>query len=143
MGLILCSKTCVEKKIIRCGKAQEKAAFCWSLAKEKTKSTLTHTYAHTYGQKTRSHCVHRHAWGRSAMFQLIPHTGGQRSPFVLPIRRLWFCACLDALNQATMSVRPAPFNKKFCLKNHWLQTASKEDCSRVIIKECSSKTIKI
>lgn len=85
-------------------RCEGKSCFLLKRGRREKKSTLAHTHARTYGQKTQSHCVHRHAWGRSAMFQLIPHTGGQRSPCALPIRPLWFCACTDALNQATVSV---------------------------------------
>lgn len=78
------------------------------------------------------------------MFQLIPHTGGQRSPFALPIRPLWFCACPDALNQVTVSVCLAPLNKKFCLEtlNHWLQTASNNDCDDLSLGNAHPRPLK-
>lgn len=78
------------------------------------------------------------------MFQLIPHTGGQHSP---PTSSAPSGSVLtqDSLNQGTVSVSPAQFNKKFCLEtvNHQLQTATEAERSRFIIKKYSSKAIKI
>lgn len=67
-------------------------------------------------------CARRN--GRSATFQIIPHTGGSTlslyAPGPAPLthhKSLWFvlvCNCPDSMKQATAPVCHRPFNKKFC-----------------------------
>lgn len=120
-------------------RTEERAALWWSMAKKGSSHT------HIWKEDTISLCVsecvcacmcacscaHACRNGRSATFQIIPHTGGSTLSLYTPgpaqlthYRSPWcvlVCNCPDSVKQTTAPVCHWLFNKKFCLETLNLQ----------------------